>query len=376
METKKKDKIGYRYGMLIALERFKKEVSHGKNIWYKCLCDCGKTCEVHSDNLRSKGGTKSCGCNHYYGSRTKDWVGHKFWRLTPIKPTTKRAGKSIIWLCKCDCGVQKEISASDFVSGKTKSCGCLLREQKPKSYNPDRFRSLAEDIYMDNIIRRTKKSNLELPEITLEDWIILCQKPCSYCGEEPSNSRKDPISDYIFKYNGLDRIDPSLSYKKSNVVPCCRICNTIKFDLTFNEFVKKLIKINQKLPHSFVREFDGVMIQEEISKFGTSHQTLYNEKVLKRSRRLDLPTGNLLSLEEYANLIKQNCFYCGDEPSKIKKFYGERLNYHGIDRLDSSIGYSYENCVPCCTGCNSSKMRLSYEEFIKHIQRISEFLKL
>lgn len=97
---------------------------------------------------------------------------------------------------------------------------------------------------------------------------------------------------------------------------------------------------------------------------------------LFKSRQLGLPTDNLLSLGEYANLIKQNCFYCGDEPSKIKKFYGERLNYHGIDRLDSSIGYSYENCVPCCTGCNSSKMRLSYEEFIKHIQRISEFLKL
>jgi len=40
---------------------------------------------------------------------------------------TNRFGKHI-WFCGCDCGGHVVVSTSHFLSGHTKSCGCLQRE--------------------------------------------------------------------------------------------------------------------------------------------------------------------------------------------------------------------------------------------------------
>lgn len=64
----------------------------------------------------------------------KDITGIRFGRLTVIekagvKGAGKRGSKSL-WLCKCDCGNEKVILRNSLVSGITKSCGCLGRENK------------------------------------------------------------------------------------------------------------------------------------------------------------------------------------------------------------------------------------------------------
>ena len=373
MEIKKKDKIGIRYGMLVALESFKNE-ANGR-IWYKCRCDCGKIWRGCSSNLRTIGGAKSCGCNRYYGSRTKDWTSQRFERLIPIRPTEKRAGKSIIWLCRCDCGTEKEISAAEFVRGKTKSCGCLLREQKPKRYNPDRFSSLIEDAYMDNIVRRSKKKCFDEPNISLSDWRILCQRKCSYCGEPPSNKKKDQISGFVAMYNGLDRLNPMIGYSKDNISPCCRMCNRIKFTLSLEAFLSK-IEVICSCEKSINRKFNPNDVENYMKRFGTCLKTLYRTKILKRSLEAGLSTDSILSLEEYSYLTSNNCFYCRAKPSQTRKFFGDILTFNGIDRLDSNLGYEYDNCVPCCVDCNNSKMDLSYDSFIEKIGKCFNYLGL
>ncbi len=57
-----------------------------------------------------------------------DLIGQKFNRFTVLEKTDKRKNGSIVWLCKCDCGVIKEIDGSSLKSGKVKSCGCLKIE--------------------------------------------------------------------------------------------------------------------------------------------------------------------------------------------------------------------------------------------------------
>lgn len=49
---------------------------------------------------------------------------------------------------------------------------------------------------------------------------------------------------------------------------------------------------------------------------------------------------------DYALIIKNNCFYCNGELPK----FGIAL-----DRIDSSKHYSKDNVVPCCKICNSVK---------------------
>jgi len=63
----------------------------------------------------------------------KSIKGQKFGRLTAIKETNKRDYRgTVIWLCKCDCGAEKEISRNDLVFGNTKSCGCMKKEIQKK----------------------------------------------------------------------------------------------------------------------------------------------------------------------------------------------------------------------------------------------------
>lgn len=55
----------------------------------------------------------------------------------------------------------------------------------------------------------------------------------------------------------------------------------------------------------------------------------------------------------------QCCHYCGESDwTKL-----------GVDRKDSSLPHTPENCVPCCDCCNKKKHTTSYEEFMDKIQR-------
>lgn len=56
----------------------------------------------------------------------KDITGLKVGRLTAIRYV--RSAPHAIWLCRCDCGVEKEIYGNALKRGKTRSCGCLLTD--------------------------------------------------------------------------------------------------------------------------------------------------------------------------------------------------------------------------------------------------------
>ena len=129
MPRTSKDLTGQKINKLTVLGLGKDYVSpKGKRIkqWI-CKCDCGNenTILVRIDSLKN-GEVKSCGC-------LKDLIGKKFHRLTVIKrikrPKNKKL-KATYWLCKCDCGSDKEVIATtgELNSGGKKSCGCINRE--------------------------------------------------------------------------------------------------------------------------------------------------------------------------------------------------------------------------------------------------------
>lgn len=75
-----------------------------------------------------------------------------------------------------------------------------------------------------------------------------------------------------------------------------------------------------------------------------------------------------LSLSDFIILSKiDKCHYCLSD-RKIEPYCyknGKYISaYYGLDRADNSLGYTKENCVPCCTKCNIAKgNRYTYEEW-------------
>jgi len=78
-----------------------------------------------------------------------------------------------------------------------------------------------------------------------------------------------------------------------------------------------------------------------------------------------------ITFEEFKTLVNSTCYYCGTPPVYSKfltKYYNKSIKrddlyYNGIDRKNSLLGYSIENCVSCCPMCNRMKNKFSEESF-------------
>jgi len=62
----------------------------------------------------------------------KKLVGKTFGRLTVLQDSGKRRRNFVVWDCLCLCGNLALITTAELQSGKTKSCGCLRRENRKK----------------------------------------------------------------------------------------------------------------------------------------------------------------------------------------------------------------------------------------------------
>lgn len=124
--TRYKDMAGQKFGLLTAKEYVGRDKFN--NALWRCECECGGEKIVSRKKLIS-GDTRSCGCIH-----EKQIEGQRFGRLVAIKKVGRNAHRNNLWLCKCDCGNEAEVSASALVGGHTNSCGCLMRETTSETF--------------------------------------------------------------------------------------------------------------------------------------------------------------------------------------------------------------------------------------------------
>lgn len=91
------------------------------------------------------------------------------------------------------------------------------------------------------------------------------------------------------------------------------------------------------------------------------------------SRKLEFNLTN----EDFSRLIDAPCYYCSSPPREYKlgtSKIPKTITANGIDRVDSSLGYTPANCATCCTTCNVMKMNLSQEAFLERVKKIYENL--
>jgi hypothetical protein len=77
--------------------------------------------------------------------------------------------------------------------------------------------------------------------------------------------------------------------------------------------------------------------------------------------------------EQFLSLCLQNCHYCNQPPSKVKKTASGVFVYNGVDRKDNSRGYTLENVVSCCEICNLAKRDLSYDVFVSWLKNAGRY---
>lgn len=82
-----------------------------------------------------------------------------------------------------------------------------------------------------------------------------------------------------------------------------------------------------------------------------------------------------LTREDVKKVMGQSCHYCGSPPSNVVTIFSGRrmperaVSYSGIDRIDSSKGYTADNIVPCCFDCNFAKRDRTTEQFRAWVKR-------
>ena len=168
-----------------------------------------------------------------------DLVGMTFNRLTVIQ-RDKGTRRGVVWKCLCTCGSNISVRAYDLKIGKTKSCGCYYRETRHIEYGEATFHSTLRD-YKGG----AKQRGLSF-ELTEDHFRTLTQKECFYCGDIPRNLAKSKSNNGDFTYNGIDRLDSNKGYIITNCVPCCRICNRAKSNLTIEEWGSYIKRLGNK----------------------------------------------------------------------------------------------------------------------------------
>lgn len=101
--------------------------------------------------------------------------------------------------------------------------------------------------------------------------------------------------------------------------------------------------------------------------WGTNYDNLYRtygERAKARGKKF------LISKDKFAYMTKQNCYYCGVEPSTVYPASG--YVYNGIDRFDNDGDYVDGNVVTCCKGCNYGKRQMTINQFVEWIERVKK----
>lgn len=103
---------------------------------YLCRCRCGKEKILQAQSLKN-GRSRSCGCLRSELMRiTDDMLGQEYGYWTVIAPADPYINGSTRYLCRCRCGTEKVLVASDLRRGVTTSCGCrraeLMHIRNPK----------------------------------------------------------------------------------------------------------------------------------------------------------------------------------------------------------------------------------------------------
>ena len=116
----------------------------------------------------------------------EDLTGQKFGKLVVLFRTENKiesnGRKRVMWHCKCDCGNETDVRASDLKMGKIKSCGCL------KKINPHKLIDLSGKTYGRLTVIERCEDHISKSGYKSVMWKCICE--CGHIIKVSGNSLK------------------------------------------------------------------------------------------------------------------------------------------------------------------------------------------
>lgn len=257
-----------------------------------------------------------------------DCVGEKYNMLTAIKRVGTDKFNHAIWLFRCDCGKEVEKDLARVRSNITKSCGCLRLEASRRN------------------LTKYRKENNGKPKKKILGLTFNKLTAIEYIGEE--NNRR---AIWLWQCECGNQIKLQSDTVKNGHTKSCGCLNKDK----------ELELYGQNFDYSFTL---------------AARKECYNS-YKQRARRSNIHFE--LSFDECMYFFEKSCFYCGREPSNIKKARSTESTfiYNGIDRVnnDRKVGYRLENIISCCARCNRAKGIMDFNEYLEFLVTSVNYIK-
>jgi len=139
--------------------------------------------------------------------------GLKFGRWTVEKLAKERRHGNVCWLCTCECGEQREVMASTLNTGRSRSCGCLLRDTNSEVQRTHGMSRVGSRLY--SIWKGMKSRCINKRSYTYKSYGGRGITVCARWLEDFVNFYNDMNPTYAPGLT-LDRIDFDKGYEPSN----------------------------------------------------------------------------------------------------------------------------------------------------------------
>lgn len=161
------------------------------------------------------------------GRKYNDISGEVYDDLEVIGPS-HNDGRTFFWKLKClKCGDKGFAQSSDLRRGRRNFC---------PTCNDKRSKKMPYRCLFGNYRRGAEKRDLTW-KLTFDEFMGIVHSNCFYCDRPPAQTlwKEGWLNEAV--YNGIDRIENDVGYRKSNCVPCCKYCNMAKSRWTAEEFI-------------------------------------------------------------------------------------------------------------------------------------------
>lgn len=281
---------------------------------------------------------------------TVDITGQRFGKLLAIRPTKGRSkpkNGSVMWLCRCDCGNEKEISVDSLRQNRANSCGCT---------NVNRLKSMSLDVTGQRFGRLVaiKRSGSKKRYSLSHSWVCECDcgntitVPLSVLRFGNTKSCGCLLRDWLEdgqkldisgrKYGRLIAVRPTnKKYKSKTIWECKCSCGNI-------------VEVPINLLQSGNTKSCGCLKVDILTKHGRSYTVEYRREITRRynARKKRVTVGKLTDVD-ISNKFKalgNACFYCGSK---------ENIEVDHLIPISRGGAHVLSNLVPACRSCNASK---------------------